>query len=75
MKVRGGIVVVLWVKVHSRKVVSLRVVKVPSHSVVEARVCNEAQFKTGTYCTTVGFRNITDTDVGSMTLRDLFDDG
>ncbi len=74
MKVRGGIVVVLWVKVHSRKVVALRA-KVPSHSAVDARVCNEAQFKTGTCCTTVGFRNITDTDVGVMTLSDLFDDG
>ena len=74
MKVRGRIVVVLWVKVHSRKVVALGV-KVPSHSVVEARVCKEAQFKTGTCCTTVGFRNITDTDVGVMTLSDLFDDG
>ena len=74
MKVRGGIVAVLWVKVHSRIVVALRL-KVPSHSVVEARVCKEAQFKTGTCCTIVGFRNITDTDVGSMTLRDLLNDG
>jgi hypothetical protein len=74
VKVRSKIVVALWVKVRSRLVVALKV-KVPSSLVVVASGCDEAQFKTGTCCTRLGSRKITDADVGSVTLRNLFDNG
>ncbi len=73
MKVRSEKVIAVWMKVRSGTVVALWV-RVRSLSVVAARVGHEAQFKTGTCCT-IGSRKITDTDVGAMTLRNLFDDG